>query len=166
VLNEHRVDLLPAVHPTQPNLPAGYEAEEKNERRAFARQRALDLHAASTSSCKHSIVFVVRKVFHCAFGQAKKVNSSSPPSRKTLHHARTTLAPGALEGSVSGTSRFSTGCVDDAMEVISDRRQGVLGVLRCSTLKAPEFVDATALHGGSRADLTGTVWRSWGALPG
>jgi len=32
------------------------------------------------SSLSRSITFVVRSVFHCAFGKAKKVSSSAPPS--------------------------------------------------------------------------------------
>src|SRR6266481_1709449 len=46
VLAEHRVDFLPAVDPAQLDLPARYEAEEQDQRRVFARQRALRLHAA------------------------------------------------------------------------------------------------------------------------
>ena len=36
------------------------------------------------SSWSRSIVFVVRRVFHCAFGKRKNVNSSSPPSRRLV----------------------------------------------------------------------------------
>src|SRR5437870_10833021 len=36
------------------------------------------------SSWSRSIVFVVRSVFHCAFGKLKNVRSSSPPSRKLV----------------------------------------------------------------------------------
>src|SRR3989449_8375320 len=47
-----------------------------NEPCVFTRRR--------NSSCNRSIVFVVRKVFHCALGKVKNVSSSSPPSRRLV----------------------------------------------------------------------------------
>jgi hypothetical protein len=45
VLAKHGGDLPPAVDPAQLNLPTDHEAEEQDQRRVFARQRALRLHA-------------------------------------------------------------------------------------------------------------------------
>src|SRR5881409_389437 len=45
VLVEHRGDFPPAVNPAQLDLPTHHEAEEQGQRRVFAGQRALRLHA-------------------------------------------------------------------------------------------------------------------------
>src|SRR5207248_7812117 len=52
VLAEHRGDFPPAVDPAQPDLPARHQAEEEDQRRLLARQRALRLHAASEFTMK------------------------------------------------------------------------------------------------------------------
>jgi hypothetical protein len=47
VAAQHCGDLPPAVDPAQLNLPTGHEAEEQDQRRVFAGQRALRFHAAA-----------------------------------------------------------------------------------------------------------------------
>ncbi len=69
---------------------------------------------------------------------------------QACYDARTTLAPGTLEGRVSGTRGLSTGGVRDAMEVIADVREDMCGRL---ALEIAQLVDTAALHGRPRPYL-------------
>src|SRR5882724_4669860 len=62
MLAEYSGDLPPPVDLPQPNLPARHQAEEQNQCRVFAWQRALCLHAAADSSRSRSMTFVPRSM--------------------------------------------------------------------------------------------------------
>jgi len=49
MLAEHGSDFPPAVDPAQPDLSVGHEAEDQDQRRIFAWQRALRLYTAAES---------------------------------------------------------------------------------------------------------------------
>src|SRR2546425_3988071 len=63
------------------------------------------------------------------------------------HDAGAGLGPRALEGGGRATGRVGTGRVDDSMEVVADRREGVL---RRFVLEVAQLVGAAAWHRGLR----------------
>jgi hypothetical protein len=64
----------------QLDLPAGDQAEEPDQAAASVGSEPCVFTRQRNSSLSRSITFVVRSVFHCAFGKVKKVSSSAPPS--------------------------------------------------------------------------------------
>ena len=56
MLPQHRGDLPPAIDPAQPDQPARHKAEEQDQRRVIARQRALRLHAESDQTSSNVIL--------------------------------------------------------------------------------------------------------------
>ena len=69
---------------------------------------------------------------------------------QACYDPRTTLAPGTLEGRVSGMGSLGTGGVRDAMEVIADLRKDMF---RRLPLEITQLVDTTALHCGTGPHL-------------
>jgi hypothetical protein len=126
--------------------PARHKAEEQDKRGVFARQGALRLHAASEFSVK-SLDHVCRaQRLPLRFGEREEREELVAAISQARHHARATFGPRALEGRVSSAGGISIGGVDDAVEVVADLGQHVLGRL---TLKIAKLVDAATLYSGA-----------------
>src|SRR5882672_293574 len=95
------------------------------------------------------MTFVVRNVFHCALGKRKKVRSSSPPSRRLVTTPGHRLVHARSKAAYAARAASACGRVDDAMEVVADLGERVLGRF---TREIAKFVDAAALDGSPRPD--------------
>src|SRR6267142_3009803 len=146
VLAQHRRDSPPAVDPAQLDLAARHKAEEQDERGVFARQGALRLHAASEFSVKSldRVCRAQRLPLHFGEGEEREELVAAFPQAR--HHARATFGPRALKRRVSSAGSVSISGVDDAVEVVADLGQHVLGRL---TLEIAKLVDAATLYSGA-----------------
>jgi len=109
--------------------------------------RARPQDPARNSSLRRSMTLVVRSVFHCAFGKVKNVSSSAPPPADCARR-RDSAGPTAFEGAVRDAAGVPGRGVHDAMNVLAELVERVLGRL---ALKVAELVHPTALHRRRRA---------------
>src|SRR5713101_1814734 len=91
VLAQHRRDCPPAVDPAQLDLSADHQAKEQNQRRLFARQGTLCLHAAPELLMEPLNRVRGSQCLPLNFGEAEEREELSPPSPQARYHARAVL---------------------------------------------------------------------------
>jgi len=123
VLVEHRGDFPPAVNPAQLDLPTHHEAEEQGQRRVFAGQRALRLHAPAKLLVEPLDRVRGAQRLPLRLGEGEEREQFVAAFPKTHHQAWAALGPLSLKGRVGGAGGVGISRVDDAMEVVADLGQ-------------------------------------------
>lgn len=126
---EHRRDVAPSIDTPQPDLAAGHETEEQDQRRVLGRQAALRLHPAPE--------LLVQPLNHVrgperlplALGELEEREQLFVPLLEAADHAGAAGPPLPLEDGEGAPGCREALAVDDPMEVGAELSQGVLGRL-------------------------------------
>src|SRR5260370_31087925 len=138
-------ELRVAVDLPQPDLPRRHQAEEEADRGLLGRQGARGLDPPSKLLVQ--ALDGVRRPQRLPLrpGEAKEGEQLLAALREAPRDPRTALAPFALEVSVRDARPLPTGGIDDAMEVLAELAERMLGGL---PLQVPQLVHGAALHRG------------------
>jgi len=131
--------------------PVATRLKSSTTGRVFARQRALRFYASAELRVEPLNRVCRSQRLPLRFRKGKDCEQLVAAFAKARHHAWAALGPRALEARVSRVGGVSAGSVRDAVEVIAEVGQHMLGHL---TLKIAELMDTTTLHDCSRPDLT------------
>src|SRR5713226_7352401 len=145
-------ELRVAVDLPQPDLPRRHQAEEQADRGLLGRQRALRLDPPSKLLVQ--ALDGVRRPQRLPLrpGEAKEGEQLLAALREAPRDPRTALAPFALEVSVRDARPLPTGGIDDAMEVLAELGERMLGGL----WTCPGFVDTVPLGGRRESTMPKT----------
>src|SRR5713226_5744127 len=149
-LADHRREFRVAVDLAQPDLPRRHETEEQADGGVLGRQRPLSLDPPTKLFVQAFNGVRGPQRLPLRFGEAEKGEQLVAALGETPRDPRTARAPLARTGGVGGPGALAIGGVDDAMEVLAELGEGMLGRF---ALEIPQLVHATPLHGGLRPRL-------------
>src|SRR5712691_517398 len=144
-LADHRREFRVAVDLAQPNLPRRHENEKQADGGVLGRQRPLSLDPP-TKLLVHAFNGVRGpQRLPLRLGEAEKGEQLVAALRETPRDPRTARAPLARTGGGGGPGALATGGVDDAMEVLAELGERMLGGFALEIL---QLVHRPPLHGG------------------
>src|SRR5713226_5713597 len=142
-LADHRREFRVAVDLAQPDLPRRHETEEQADGGVLGRQRPLSLDPPTELFVEAFNGVRGPQRLPLRLGEAEKGEQLVAALGETPRDPRTARAPLARTGGVGGPGALATGGVDEAMEVLAELGERMLGRF---ALEIPQLVHATPLH--------------------